>query len=143
MQLWSSAPPKDSTPMSSPSSSSMSLSPTMKRLSQTSSSSSSSFGRHSKKKSTPSIFSTSSRSSRTSIAIEPPSYIRTSSSTSTIFAAPVASCVVLFAHKAPTFSARVEGRDITRSFLIIESQPITFLLLNHPVSASEESVALY
>jgi hypothetical protein len=143
MQLWSSAPPKGSIPMSSLGSSSMSLSPTMKRLTQTSSSSSSSFGRHFKKKPTPSIFSASSRSSRTTIAIEPPSYTRTSSSTSTIYAAPVAPCVVLFAHKAPTLSARVEGRDISRSFLIIESQSITSLLLTYPVSASEELVALY
>lgn len=51
----------------------------------------------------------------------------TSSSKESVYAAPVPPCVVLFAHKAPKLSERVEGREISRSFLVIDSKLLLFL----------------
>ncbi|KAF8865685.1 hypothetical protein BDZ45DRAFT_736257 [Acephala macrosclerotiorum] len=122
LQLWSAPPPSKDDIKSSSSQSSTSHTSSSKRMSQASSSSNSS----SKKKSTPSIFSRTSRSSsasRSTIVVQPPSYIGTNGSQNPILLAPIAPCVVLFAHKAPTISARVEGRDISRSFLVIEIGP--------------------
>ncbi|CZR61863.1 uncharacterized protein PAC_11760 [Phialocephala subalpina] len=116
LQLWSAPPPSKDDSKVPPSETSLS---SRKRMSQASSSSNSS----SKKKSTPSIFSRTSRSSsasRSTIVTHPPSYVTTSSSQNPVLFPPIAPCVVLFAHKAPTISARVEGRDISRSFLVIE-----------------------
>ena len=55
----------------------------------------------------------------------------TSSSKESVYAAPVPPCVVLFAHKAPKLSERVEGREISRSFLVIDSKLLLFLIPSH------------
>jgi hypothetical protein len=55
----------------------------------------------------------------------------TSSSKESVYAAPVPPCVVLFAQKAPKLSETVEGREISRSFLVIDSKLLLFLILFH------------
>jgi hypothetical protein len=63
----------------------------------------------------------------------------TSSSKESVYAAPVPPCVVLFAHKAPKLSERVEGREISRSFLVIDSKLLLFVISLHITTWTNKS----
>jgi hypothetical protein len=125
LKLWyASAPnPEENLALLSPASPPVSTAPGSKRMSWSSRSTASSSGSRTRRRSTPSIFSIrSSSSGRSSVAVDPPSYTVPTSSRVAVHTAPIAPCVVLFAHKAPTLAEKVEGRDVSRSFLVIESQ---------------------
>lgn len=126
LQLWY-APtpnPEENLALLSPAPPPVSTAPGSKRTSWSSRSTSSSSGSRTKRLSTPSIFSIrSSSSGRSSVAVDPPSYTAPTSSRVAVHTAPIAPCAVLFAHKAPTLAEKLEGRDVSRSFLVIEIEP--------------------
>jgi hypothetical protein len=125
LQLWYAPAPKpeENLALLLPASPPVSTAPGSKRTSWSSISTGSSSDSRTKRRSTPSIFSLrSSSSGRSSVAVDPPSYTAPRSSRVAVHTAPIAPCVVLFEHKAPTLAEKVEGRDVSRSFLVVESQ---------------------
>ncbi len=127
LQLWAAPRPNIDITTATKESSPQSMSEITRRSRNSFTSSSSTTRDSRRKQSSPSLFSSgsrSSKSSRASIAIDAPALPGSTANLtkSAICGPPTLPCVVLFAHKAPTLSARVEGTDISRSFLIVDSK---------------------